>query len=180
MKTKKFAALILSIMMIVTIFSTSIFASPKIDTVEEAIMKTATLSGSDGNLYLNYDSLYLGVGQTAVLIPDLTANGAEVGEYIWTSSDENVVTVDKNGNVTAVAHGEATITVTGEAIDQHWYGWIFSASCDVEVALSAAIDTGETVSLFDNDADGFYDISTADELYAFAAEMAEKVEKNSN
>ena len=169
MKTRKFTALILSIMMIVTIFSTSIFASPNLDTAEEAVTETATLSGSDGNLYLNYDSLYLGVGETAVLIPDLTANGAEVGEYSWTSSNENVVTVDRNGNVTPVSPGRATITVTGEAIDLYWYGWIFSTSCDVEIALSADIDTGETVNLFDKDADGFYDISTADELYAFAA-----------
>ena len=31
--------------------------------------------------------------------------------YVYTSSDENVLTVDENGNVTAVGEGEATITV---------------------------------------------------------------------
>ena len=141
MKTRKFATLILSIIMIATIFSTSSFASPILDTAEEAVTETATLSGSDGYLYLNYDSLNLGTGQTAVLVPDLTPNGAEVGEYTWTSSNENVVTVDANGNVTAVATGNATITVKGEAIDLNW-------SCDVEVVPSATIDTGETVNLF--------------------------------
>ena len=35
--------------------------------------------------------------------------------------------------------------------------------------LSATIDTGAEVALSDADGDGYYDISTADELYAFAA-----------
>ena len=33
-------------------------------------------------------------------------------EYTWVSSDENVVSVDENGNITAVADGTATITVS--------------------------------------------------------------------
>ena len=31
---------------------------------------------------------------------------------MWSSSDEDVLTVDENGNVTAVGVGKATITVT--------------------------------------------------------------------
>ena len=35
--------------------------------------------------------------------------------------------------------------------------------------ISVTIDTGASITLRDNDADGYYDIGTADELYAFAA-----------
>ena len=38
-------------------------------------------------------------------------NATEVSDYVWTSSDETVATVDEDGNVTGVAEGTATITV---------------------------------------------------------------------
>ena len=34
--------------------------------------------------------------------------------------------------------------------------------------ITVTIDTGETVTLADSDGDGYYDIGTADDLYAFA------------
>ena len=38
-------------------------------------------------------------------------NATEVTDYVWTSSDETVATVDEFGNVTGVGEGTATITV---------------------------------------------------------------------
>ena len=38
--------------------------------------------------------------------------GAEGVELAWTSSDDKIATVDKDGNVKAVAEGKATLTVT--------------------------------------------------------------------
>ena len=38
-----------------------------------------------------------------------------------------------------------------------------------ETDITVAIDTGASVTLRDADGDGYYDIGTADELYAFAA-----------
>lgn len=38
-------------------------------------------------------------------------NATEVTDYVWTSSDETVATVDEEGNVTGVGEGTATITV---------------------------------------------------------------------
>ena len=38
-------------------------------------------------------------------------NATEVTDYVWSSSDESVATVDENGNVTGVGEGTATITV---------------------------------------------------------------------
>ena len=54
-------------------------------------------------------------------------------------------------------------------------GWdsSFSASAVEDLSpaeeITVTIDTGESVTLNDNDNDGYYDIGTADELYAFAA-----------
>lgn len=51
----------------------------------------------------------------------------DVGEeFIWTSSDEQVVTVDSNGCITGVSYGTATVTVTGK------YSGL-TASCSVRV-----------------------------------------------
>ena len=41
----------------------------------------------------------------------LTASGGS-GSYTWSSSDENIATVDADGKVSAVSAGQATITVT--------------------------------------------------------------------
>ena len=46
---------------------------------------------------------------------------------------------------------------------------VFSTFAAETNNLSVTIDTGETVTLYDFDGDGAYDIGTADELYAFAA-----------
>ncbi len=54
-------------------------------------------------------------------------------------------------------------------------GWdsSFSASAVEDLSpaeeITVTIDTGESVTLNDNDNDGYYDIGTADELYAFAS-----------
>ena len=45
---------------------------------------------------------------------DVTSTEEHPISYLWSSSDENVATVDENGLVTAVAEGEAVITATLE------------------------------------------------------------------
>ena len=44
-----------------------------------------------------------------------------------------------------------------------------NAGADKASDLAVTIDTGAKVTLKDKDSDGYYDIGTADELYAFAA-----------
>ena len=46
---------------------------------------------------------------------------------------------------------------------------ILSLTASAADDITVAIDTGESVTLKDTDSDGYYDIGTADELYAFAA-----------
>lgn len=58
---------------------------------------------------------------------DIVAAPADSGEeFVWTSSDTNIVTVSQDGTVTGVTYGTATITVTGK------YSGL-TASCDVKV-----------------------------------------------
>ena len=43
------------------------------------------------------------------------------------------------------------------------------SAAEAAADITVTIDTGASVTLRDTDADGFYEIGTADELYAFAA-----------
>lgn len=54
------------------------------------------------------------LGQTAQLKATVSPSDAENKNITFTSSDEKVAAVDKNGKVTAVANGTANITVTTE------------------------------------------------------------------
>ena len=54
----------------------------------------------------------LKVGETTKATATIMPEGAEGVELAWTSSDDKIATVDKDGNVKAVAEGTATLTVT--------------------------------------------------------------------
>lgn len=54
----------------------------------------------------------LKVGETTKAAATIMPEGAEDVELAWTSSDDKIATVDKDGNVKAVAEGTATLTVT--------------------------------------------------------------------
>ena len=95
-------------------------------------------------------SVSLLAGKTAALAA--TVDPEQAGQAVtWTSSDENVVTVDENGVLTAVAAG--TATVTAAAADNTGA----SAVCEVTVTkpvssikldkTSASILRGKTVTL---------------------------------
>ena len=61
---------------------------------------------------LGKDTLSLTVGETATLAATVEPENATDKTVTWTSSNEDVATVDEDGVVTAVAAGTATITVT--------------------------------------------------------------------
>ena len=99
---------------------------------------------------LDKTSVSLLAGKTAALTA--TVDPEQAGQAVtWTSSDENVVTVDENGVLTAVAAG--TATVTAAAADNTGA----SAVCEVTVTkpvssikldkTSASILRGKTVTL---------------------------------
>lgn len=64
------------------------------------------------SIELDQTKLTLGVGKKAKLIVTIKPENARDKSVTWSSSNTDVVTVDKNGNVTAIKAGTATITVT--------------------------------------------------------------------
>ena len=70
-------------------------------------------------------------GQLTAIISPMNATANEV---LWVSSDESIAKVDKNGNVTGVSAGTATITVYASNG--------LSASCVVTVKDTATIPNG--------------------------------------
>ncbi len=57
-------------------------------------------------------ALTLTVGETGTITAKVEPENAANKDVTWSSSDEDVATVDENGKVTAIGAGQATITVT--------------------------------------------------------------------
>jgi len=70
--------------------------------------------------------LYLETGQSSVLVATVSPEDATNKNVFWTSSNEDVATVDESGMVTAVSEGTADITVSTD-------GEEYSAVCTVTV-----------------------------------------------
>ena len=78
------------------------------------------------NVTLNKTSASLEVGETEQLTATVKPADAANKSVRWKSNDENVVSVDANGNLTAISSGMATVTVTTEEGN-------FTALCKVTV-----------------------------------------------
>jgi|GEM_PF-1187136 len=68
------------------------------------------------DLLLSSDSETLLLGQKTELTAKVIPNNATYPDITWTSSDKTVATVDKNGNVTAVGIGQATVTAKADDV----------------------------------------------------------------
>ena len=79
------------------------------------------------NITLNQSTATLTEGETLVLTATVTPDDAADKSISWSSSDEDVATVNNAGKVTAVAPGTATITAMAND------GSGVSASCEVTV-----------------------------------------------
>lgn len=77
---------------------------------------------------LSRESLFLEVGQSGALAAVVTPDDATDKAVSWTSSDEDVATVDTEGTVTAVGEGKAEITASCGAV---------TASCEITVVAPA-------------------------------------------
>ena len=78
-------------------------------------------------LLFDAESYEMSVGQELPLPLTILPEGTNEA-LTWASSDENVVTVDENGVVTAHSGGSVTITVSGQKV---------SASCTVNISVLA-------------------------------------------
>lgn len=103
------------------------------------------------DITLNEISITLNEGQTFAITAIVTPEEAANKTLLWTSSNEDVATVDQTGLVTTISAGTATITAT--ATD----GSEISASCIISVRklvsdiilneTEATLNEGETVQL---------------------------------
>ena len=81
-------------------------------------------------------------GNTAQITATVTPENASFDKVTYTSSDESIATIDENGQVTAVAEGEVTITVAAEMED-------VSATVDVTVVKPAVLP--ETIAVYNGE-----------------------------
>ncbi len=93
-------------------------------------------------------------GNTQQLTASLTPENATNQNVSWSSSDETIATVNNNGLVTAVAEGDATITVTTE-------DGSFTATCAVEVKSNVSVnDISKLIKIYPNPSKGYVFIET--------------------
>lgn len=87
-------------------------------TATSGIVKTSakvTVTTKVEQITLNKTEGVLTVGNSVTVTATVTPDNATNTTINWTSSDEKVATVDSNGQVTAVAAGNATIKATSES-----------------------------------------------------------------
>lgn len=82
------------------------------------------------SISLNTSTLTLSKGTTSALQSTINPTTAANQAVSWSSSDNNIATVDANGNVTAVAEGVATITAISSEDGAK------KATCEVKVVKS--------------------------------------------
>ncbi|MBC2478275.1 leucine-rich repeat protein, partial [Clostridium beijerinckii] len=88
------------------------------------------------NISLSLNNLDCVIGDKKTLTETVTPSGATDQTVTWSSSNNNVVAVDQNGNINAVGAGSATITCTAND------GSGISATCAVTVIGQSS--TGST------------------------------------
>ena len=107
---------------------------------------------------LNKNNLTLDVGKSETLAATITPNNATNQNVTWESSNPSVATVDESGKVTAVAPGEATITVTTEDGSK-------TATCTVIVHTATTITTQpQSVSVTEGQSATFSVAASGDNL----------------
>lgn len=99
---------------------------------------------------LDLTSLTIEEGQTTKLTATLT-NAPEGAKVIWETSDKSVVTVDGDGNITAVAHGNASVKARCEdAVAECKVTVVPKPAVPVEITLntvSLTLEEGKTYRL---------------------------------
>lgn len=112
-------------------------------------------------IQLDKTSLTLTEGRIEKLTATVTPDDASNQKVLWISSNENVATVDQDGNVTAVAQGTATITATTTDSSD------LSAECLVTVTIRTGVDEIAT------DGNAFAQVYTADGVLVFSGRLSD-------
>ena len=86
--------------------------TPAPGSTEQPFVKEPSLRTSVAAINLDKTSTTISVGETDQLLPTVLPDDADNKAVIWTSSAENIATVDASGKVTAMSEGSAIITAT--------------------------------------------------------------------
>jgi uncharacterized protein YjdB len=102
------------------------------------IQKTFTITKAEQTVTASVTPASVVVGETA----QITANGQ--GTFTYKSSDTSIATVNKNGKVTAVSVGKATITVTASGNTNYKQA---TATCKITVTAKKVSATKVTLNV---------------------------------
>ena len=153
MKTKPFLKNLFPTTLIVLLALSTVFVSCSKDDDTDTIVSVASVS-------LNKSTTTIVIGDSETLTATVYPSTSTDTDVTWSSSDSNIVTVD-SGVITAIALGEATITVT--TVDG-----AKTATCEVvvtsEIAIADANLKSYLVSRFDTDGDGKISIIEAEAI----------------
>ena len=83
-----------------------------------------------------YSIAYVEPLSTVQLTYTLSPSAATYDSILWTSSDENIATVDQNGLVTAVSGGKSTITLKADNVRASCTVYVASPSVTTQAATS--------------------------------------------
>lgn len=112
--------------------------------VQLNVFENATVLGASKTVFSGFNNIEIGVGSTKAN-KAVASSGATVS---YVSANEGVAKVDQQGNVTGVAEGETTITVSVEAYNNYPAA---QATCTVTVVPAGQIVETETATItFDN------------------------------
>lgn len=91
---------------------------------QEAVCEVTVSGIPVESITLSQTTLQLNIGNTVRLTATVLPENATDKSLVWSSSEQDIVTVDNEGNVTAVAEGNAVITARNGEV---------SATCEVSV-----------------------------------------------
>lgn len=103
-------------------------------------------------IYVDPESLVLGVGHTKTIIPTALPDRITDPVFEWKSDNENVATVDGDGNVTGVSVGKTVVYVTSGPITKDIPVTVYKPLTDIEIepdseTLDLKIQNGVAVTV---------------------------------
>ena len=128
-----------------SIGKTKLTATYTNDRLDEPITKSKEVTVIEGDASIKLESvefkkgdLYMPVGAKYKIKPVIKPTKARIDSKEYTSSDENVVVVDNNGEVTAVGEGTATITlnVNGEEFVKELQVYVDRSQTKTEIIVT--------------------------------------------
>lgn len=150
---KKFLSFYLCMSLVVTLVPTLIVKAAE----ETGESSTSASETSATDVVVSQTELGINLGDTTTLTATVTP-GETSQDVIWSSSNENVATVDENGVVTGVGNGTADIIATT-------LGGAYSGACSVTVSSKAEQDA--TLSSICIDGEPLYGFSYDQYEYMF-------------